>query len=158
MPSPADCIRLQIRDRVIAVLQAITAGADYNLKPKEVLKKWVHPNQTKGDTYCVFPDDGGAIEETGAPDDYTAELYLNITGWVFDNSDPSKKVFQATADIMKAINLDSKLGTAGSLGAMDVRCSFPEMPETDDGYMSINGIGWFSLRVKFDIAGDYGEI
>ncbi len=158
MPSPADCLRLTVRDRVITVLQAITAGSTYNITPAEVLSVWVELEQTKGDTYCVFPNEDGQIEESGANDEYEGDFFLVVMGRVFDNVDPGRKLFQATADIMLAINTDSKSGASGSLGVLVDRTFFPEFPDTDSGYMSTHGFAEFALRVGFRIHGDYGEL
>ena len=86
MTTPAaDPLRLQVLDRIVAVLQAITAGADYWYKPAQVLKRLIGIDQCAGfPTYMVFPVSGGPIELSGAPDRYDEDMEILIKGYVKD--------------------------------------------------------------------------
>ena len=79
-------------------------------------------------------------------------------GYVQDNNAPGTKIIRAVRDIRKAIDIDSRLGTAGALGAIAVAVTIEEPPETDNGYLSLEGFGFFDQRIRTRADGDYGEL
>lgn len=158
---PTDPLSLKTIDRIITVLKAITAGDDFFFTPYDVAKKFVHWEEAKVKAgkplYMVFRDSGGSIEFAGT-DLYDEHWYLNVKGYVKDNSDTVTPLTRAIRDIRKAINDDSKSGDAGTLGALGVQTTFDEPPETDNGYLSVVGLGFFDQRVKVITTGDFGEL
>ena len=73
MAPSADPLRLQVLNRIVAVLLAIEAGASYWYKPIAVeRKRFMTLEQCAGfPTLMVFPVSGGPIEHSGAPDGST---------------------------------------------------------------------------------------
>jgi len=159
--SPTDSLTLQAIDRVITVLKAIVAGDDYFYTPYDVAKKFIHwqesPVTPTKPHYMVFRDSGGSIEFSGT-NQYDETWYINIKGYVKDNADTVTKMERAIRDIRKAINDDSKSAEAGSLGVIAVQTIFEAPPETDNGYLSSEGFGFFDMRVKVITSGDFGEL
>ena len=159
MPAPTDPKRLQVINRVVAVLQAITAGASYFYTPYAVVKRFFHWKEVTGfPVYMVFSDSGGSIVLAGAPDLYDEDFYINIKGYVQDNNDTVTVLERAIRDVQYAINQDSKSGVAGTLGTLAIETRMEESPETDNGYLSLEGFGFFDMRIRVKISGDYGEI
>ena len=164
MPSPANPKRLQVVDRVVVVLSAITAGANYFYTPcLPVRKRFVHWAEASGlnpdnPFYMVFSATGGKVELGGAPDLYDEDFYISIKGYVKDHVDTETKKERAIRDIRKAINDDSKSGVAGSLGTLCIEVAIEEPPETDNGYLSLEGFGFFDQRIRIRIDGDFGEL
>ena len=160
MPSPTNPIRLQVIDRVVTVLGAITAGADYFFTPGRVYKRWVHLDEINAfPCYMVTASDkGGPIDTSGAPHVYEETFYISIKGVIKDSNDTVTKCEQALRDIRYAINTDSKSGVAGSLGALTDSIKCTEGPDMDDGYLSLEGYGFFDQRVEVKIHGDFGEL
>jgi hypothetical protein len=159
MGAPTNPLRLQVIDRVVAVLAAIVAGSNYFFTPFEVVKRFKHWNECHGfPTYMVFTDSGGAVELSGVPDLYTENFYVNVKGYVQDNSDTVTKLEQAIRDIRKAIDVDSKSAAAGSLGALADEVRIEKSPDTDNGYLSLEGFGFFDQQIRVMIEGTYGEL
>jgi len=155
---PTAGFRLQVINRIVAVLQAIVAGDNYFYTPYAVVKKFLLESELKGyPTYMVFASTGGNIE-IASTNLYDETFMVSVKGWVSDPSDTVTKVENAVRDIRRAINEDSKLGTAGSLGALTVEVRIKEPPDTDDGYWSIANLGFFDQRIEVTISGDYGEL
>jgi len=159
--SPTDPLTLQIINRIITVLKAIVAGDNYFYTPHDVAKKFVHWEQaTLSPTkplYMIFRDSGGSIEFSGT-NQYDETWYINIKGYVKDNADTVTKMERAIRDIRKAINDDSKSAEVGSLGDIAEQTIFETPPETDNGYLSSEGFGFFDMRVKVITSGDFGEL
>ena len=159
MPSPTNPKRLQIRDRIVTVLTAITAGANYFYTPAKVLCRLVHLKEADAfPTYCVTHDSGG--ENIDLTDNsYDSTFYISVYGYVRDESDPTAALIKAVRDVERAINEDWKSGASGTLGVLAVRILFPEPPETDNGILALDGsFGYFNLRVRFTVTGDWGAI
>jgi len=160
MPVPTTPLRLQVIDRIVAVLQGITTGATYFYTPGEVAKRFIHWGEAKAfPTYMVFTAPGGTVELSGAAGDdseYTEDFYVSIKGIVKDNLDTVTRLERCIADIRKAIDADSRSGVAGSLGALAVETRIETAPETDDGYLSLEGFGFFDQKVRVSIAGVMG--
>jgi len=157
---PAIPLRLQVINRIVAVLQGISTGATYFYTPGAVIKRFVHWAEAKSfPTYMVFTGSGGTIELSGAAGDaseYTEDFFVSIKGWVKDSVDTVTRLENCIADIRKAIDADSRSGAAGSLGALAVETRIEESPETDDGYLSLEGMGFFDQKVRISIAGVMG--
>ena len=160
--APAIPLRLQVINRIVAVLQAIVAGADYwyTPDPGAVVKRFVlWTEAVHFPTYMVFTGSGGKIELSGAAGDdseYTEDFYVSVKGIVKDSVDTITRLENCIADIRKAIDADSRSGAAGSLGALAVEVRIEESPETDDGYLSLEGFGFFDQKVRVSIAGVMG--
>lgn len=160
MMPPANPLRLQVIDRIVAVLKAIVAGDNYFYTPYEVNKRLVLPEEAKGfPSYSVHADSGGVIECSGAgADEYTADFFINVKGVVKDMAAPGDVLIKCHRDVCKAIDTDSISGTAGSLGALGVETRVEEMPATDNGNWSPVGFAGFDQRIRCRIAGSYGEL
>jgi hypothetical protein len=158
MTTPANPLRLQIIDRIVAVLKAIAAGAEYFYTPK-VEKRFVHWAEAKYfPTYMVFPGSGGHIE-IESTQNYDEDMIVSIKGIVKDSVDPGSVIEKCLCDIRRAIDIDSRSGAVGTLGALAVETAFEEGPTTDDGYLSLEGFGFFDqpLRVKIGLGSNYGN-
>jgi hypothetical protein len=157
---PAIPLRLQAINRIVAVLQAISAGATYFYTPGAVVKRFVHWGECKSfPTYMVFTASGGKVELSGAAGDdseYTEDFYVSVKGIVKDSVDTVTRLENCIADIRKAIDADSRSGAAGSLGVLAVETRIEESPETDDGYLSLEGFGFFDQKIRVSIAGVMG--
>lgn len=148
--------RLQIIDRVIAVLKTIVNGADYFYTPYDVAKRFCHWTEPVGyPYYMVFAGSGGKIENnTGV---YEEDWYITIKGYVKDDLDTTTVMERCLRDIRKAINADMESGSAGSLAALNAVVLFEEPAMTDDGYLSAEGFGFFDQRVHVNTRALYEE-
>jgi len=157
---PTAPLRLQVIDRIVAVLQGISTGATYFYTPGTVAKRFIHWAECKSfPTYMVFTGSGGKVELSGAAGDeseYTEDFYVSVKGIVKDSVDTVTRLENSIADIRKAIDADSRSGAAGSLGALAVEVRIEDSPETDDGYLSLEGFGFFDQKVRVSIAGVMG--
>lgn len=155
MTTPAAPLRLQIVDRIVTVLAAITAGASYFYKPAQVLKRLVAIEDCSGwPTLMVFPVSGGPIESIG-PDRYDEAMEVLIKGYVKDDADPVTVLERCLRDVRKAINDDARSGAAGSLGVLATNFEFPSSPEVE---FSIDGFGGFDQRLRMTITGAFGVL
>ena len=158
MTQPSDPLRLQVANRFVTVLEAITAGSDYFYTPFEVIKRIILPEEANGTpTYMVVPEGGGNIDFSGT-NLYDEKYKLVVHGIVEDNVDIVTKMERAIRDIRKAINDDSKSGAAGSLGVLCVQVRVLETVETDGGAFSVIGKGYFAQPFDIEISGDFGEL
>ncbi len=159
--APTNPLTQQIIERVIAVLEAITTGDNFFYTPYAVIKRYVHWREAKFTAtqplYMVFRDSGGVITYIGE-NNYEADYFINIKGYVQDPEDTVTKLERAIRDICKAINDDSKGEDAGSLGALSAAVTIEEPPETDNGYLSLEGFGFFDQRIRIRIDGELGEL
>ena len=154
-------LRLQVIDRIVAVLKGIVAGAVYFYTPGGVEKRFVHWTEAKNfPTYMVFTGSGGTVGLSGAAggdSEYTEDFFVSVKGIVKDSEDTVTRLERCIADVRKAIDLDSQSGEPGTLGAIAVQTTFEDSPDTDDGYLSLEGFGFFDQRVRVSIAGNMGE-
>jgi len=159
--APTDPKTQQVIERIVTVLAAITAGANYFYTPIDVIKRYVHWREAKlaptRPLYMVFRDSGGTITYIGE-NNYCADYFINVKGYVQDASDTVTKLERAIRDICKAINDDSKGESAGTLGALAAAVTIEEPPETDNGYLSLEGFGFFDQRIRIRIDGEFGEL
>jgi len=160
MTTPAVPLRLQIINRIVDVLQGITTGATYFYTPGDVAKRFIHWSEAKSfPTYMVFSAPGGTVELSGAAGDdseYTEDFFVSVKGIVKDSTDTVTKLERCIADVRKAIDADSRSGAAGTLGVLAVQTRIEDSPETDDGYLSLEGFGFFDQKVRISIAGVMG--
>jgi len=158
MAQPNDPISLKVLNRIVTVLRAITAGANYFYTPYQVSKRFVHWGEADGfPVYMVFRDSGGRIETSGT-DLYDEDMTITIKGIIQDEEDTVTKMERAIRDVRKAINDDAKSGAAGSLGVLAVETRIEEAPETDNGYLSLEGYGYFDQKIRVKTCGDYDEL
>lgn len=135
----------------------ITVGDDYHRTPYDVTARFVHWREASGyPLYMVY------IESSEPPEFAGTELYdqnviFTIKGYVKHDSDTLKEMLYSMADIRKAINTDSKSGVAATLGTLTVQTRIQDF-WTDDGYLSLEGFGFFNLRISVTISGDEGEL
>lgn len=159
--APTNPLTQQIIERVVTVLAAITTGSNYFYTPADVIKRYVHWREAglspDNPLYMVFRDSGGVITYIGE-NNYCADYFINVKGYVQDNSDTVTKLERAIRDVCKAINDDSKGESAGTLGALAAAVTIEEPPETDNGYLSLEGIGFFDQRIRVRIDGEFGEL
>ncbi len=151
MGSPTIPTELAIRDRIVTVLSSITAGADYWYTPAKVFGRFVHWREYQGafPLYMVTIGSGGT-REFNSRNNVDETFYLSIKGYIKDNTDTTARILRCWQDIRVALarEMESPLPAAlPSLGAFLL--SIPEPPETDDGYMAIEGgLGFFDVRVE----------
>jgi hypothetical protein len=160
MPTPsALSLRLQIVNRLVVVLQAITAGATYWVKPYEVLKRDIMLEQAKGfPVYMVYSGSDKGISISGAPDQYDEVMQVLVEGYVKDMVDPITALEKSIQDVRLAINTDSKSGAAGTLGTLSTESIMFGPVKTDEGLFSADGFGYFSQPVEVTITGDFGVL
>ncbi len=157
MTTPAaNPLRLQVIDRIAAVLQAITAGANYWFAPgMTVQKKLLAIEDCSGyPAYMVFPIPGGPIEESGY-ERFDEDIAVLIKGYIKDEAAPVTMLEKCLRDVRRAINEDRKSGVAGSLGVIASRLTFEESPEVE---FTIDGFGCFDQVVHVKIIGDFGVL
>jgi hypothetical protein len=161
MPSPAALsLRLQVINRIVTVLQAITAGATYWVKPYEVSKRLTLIEDAQDfPYYMVFSGSGGrGVELQGAPDNYLESFRVIVKGVVQSDTDTVTALEKSLQDIRLAINTDSKSGAAGSLGVLCVQAVMFGPVETDEGLLSDDGFAYFEQPIDVEIEGDFGTI
>lgn len=161
MAIPTSPLTQQVIERIIAVLAEITTGANYFYTPAAVMKRFVHWREASfspdNPLYMVFRDSGGEISCIGE-NLYCEDWFVNVKGYVQDNADTVTKMERAIRDIRKAINDDSKSEAAGSLGAIAAAVTIEEPPSTDNGYLSLEGKGFFDQRIRVRTDGEFGEL
>lgn len=161
MATPTSPLTQRVIERIIVVLSEITTGADYFYTPADVIKRFVHWREAKftpdKPLYMVFRDSGGTVEYIGE-NLYCEDWVVNVKGYVQDKADTVTKMERAIRDIRKAINDDSKGEAVGSLGAITAAVTIEEPPSTDNGYLSLEGMGFFDQRIRIRTDGDFGEL
>lgn len=160
MTTPAIPLRLQVINRIVEVLEGIVTGPVYFYTSGEVARRFIHWSECKAfPTYMVFTAPGGTVELSGAAGDaseYTEDFFISVKGIVKDNEDTVTRLERCIADVRKAIDADSRSGVAGTLGALTVQTRIEDSPETDDGYLSLEGFGFFDQKIRVSIAGVMG--
>ncbi len=155
---PAAHLKTQVLDRIVTVLESIRAGSVYFYTPYVVEKRFIHWREAKGfPTYMVHLDSGGNIDNL-MDLQHDVTFYISIKGIVQSDADTPTKLMNCITDIRTAIEIDSSGGVAGSLSALCVLTAFDDEAETDNGYLSIEGFGFFDQRVIVRIIGDWGTI
>ena len=161
MTLPATPLRLQIIDRVVAVLEAMVQGPSFFYRPNAVVKRLKNFNECGGfPTYMVFMDKGAGVPEAHLDSEYVEKLTISIQGWVdLELGEPQTKLCKCIRDVQKAIADDAKSSAAGSLGLLcsNGLCDIGTV-ETDNGGYSLQGYAFFSQSVDIQIVGDWGEL
>lgn len=153
----ADPKLLTVRDRIVTVLKAIEAGDNYHRTPYDVIARFVHWREASGyPLYMVYIESSEPPEFAGT-ERYDQDVIFTIKGYVKHDSDTLKEMLYSMADIRKAINIDSKSGVAGTLGTLTVQTRIQDF-WTDNGYLSLEGLGFFELKIAVTVSGDEGEI
>lgn len=151
----------QVIERIVTVLAAIRTGSSFYYTAFDVIKRYVHWQEAtlteSKPLYMVFRDSGGAINYLGE-NNYEEDWNVNIKGYVRHASDTVTRLERAIRDVQKAINDDSKGEDAGSLGAITAAVTIEEPPETDNGYLSLVGFGFFDQRIRVRTDGEFGEL
>lgn len=154
---PTDPKLLTVRDRIVTVLAAITAGDDYHKTPYGVIARFVHWREASGyPLYMVYIESAEPPEFAGT-ERYDQDVIFTIKGYVKHDSDTLKEMLYCMADIRKAINIDSKSGVAGTLGTLTVQTRIDSF-WTDNGYLALEGFGFFELKIAVTVSGDEGEL
>lgn len=157
-------LRLQIIERIVAKLKTIAAGSTYWFTAGKVLQQVIHPMEVEADvTYCVTAGEGGGgITVEGAAGDatcYWEDFIVAIKGYIRTDGNPAEILEKAVHDVRTAIDEDSRdRATAGSLGNLAIAVTLERSPETDNGYGSVVGMGWFDLQVRCRIEGTYAQL
>ena len=161
MARPADPRRLVVIDRIYEVLKLIRAGSTYNYSPALVKKRLVHWSEIRSfPAYFVHTASGGHLDLSGH-NLFEETFYITVKGYVSDKHDTVTKLERAVRDVRLAIDTDSKdRSTSGALGTLgwifQIRIDDP--PTTDNGYLSLEGIGFFDQRIRAHISGNFGEL
>lgn len=163
MAWPADPKTLQVVDRIVAVLGALTRGDAYFYTAGEVMKGFRHySTATKFPCYMVATEGEPEKPRPIGDNHYLATLAVSVKAWVdLEQGEPVSKLMRCLRDVQKAINEDSKPGAgAASLGVICSGGCVVDTAELDSGFLSIEGrgYGYFDLRVLAVVEGDWGEI
>ena len=135
----------------------IMVGDDYHRTPYEVIARFVHWREASGyPLYMVYIESSEPPEFAGT-ELYDQDVIFTIKGYVKHDSDTLKEMLYSMADIRKAINADSKSGAAGTLGTLTVQTRISDF-WTDNGYLSLEGLGFFELKIAVTVSGDEGEM
>jgi len=160
MAAPTSPLRLQVIDRVLAVLKEINAGTSFFYTPYEVVKRLKNFNECGGfPTYMVFFGSASGSPEAHLDNEYVETLTLSIQGWVdMELGEPQTKLCKCIRDVQKAINDDSKSTVTGSLGQLTSGMCDIGSVETDNGGFSLQGFAFFEQQVSVKLVGDWGEL
>lgn len=153
MAIPAETKRVQIVDRVVEVLAAISGGSTYFYTPAAVEKRMAHWKEiTAGPHYSVSLDSGGRLTNwlNGWVEE---EFYIGVKGVVTSDHDVVTTIARCLRDVRYALATDMASTATGSLGSLCAAMFVEDGAETDNGYLSLEGKGFFEQRIKIVIAG-----
>lgn len=153
MTTPAKPLRLQVIDRIITVLGAMTEGTEFWETPGMVTRRYIGPGEAVAyPVYAVFPGDGQAPEQDSG--EYRETFEVIIGGMVKSTVDIVTEMEHALADIRRAVDKDARdLTTAGSLGNLTVYVTLGAC-STDKGENISLGLGFLEQRIQVQIAAD----
>ena len=157
MSAPTASKRLQVINRVVTVLGAITAGSDYFYTPAQVTKGFVAV-PTGYPVYEVLSASGGEIG-LHLDQQNVESFFIRIIGKVQGSTDCVTLIENALRDVRKAINEDFKPGAgAGSLItlATDMRIETP--PDIAYEFEGFGPFNAFAQMIRFQVSGEWGEI
>jgi flagellin-specific chaperone FliS len=159
MSQPTLPKRLQVIERIITVLKAISAGSDYFYSAYEVNRQFKHWDEINGSpTYSVHSDSGGEIA-ANINHFYDETFYVVVKGVIDNMDDPVGTLEKSIRDVQKAINTDSyNRADSNSLSFIATHVKFADPPETDNGNLSIIGKAYFEQRIQITISGNFGEL
>lgn len=153
MSYPTDTKSILVRERVLAVLHGIIAGADFFFTPGVVYdnyKNWIEREAFP--SYEVYFGAGGNwTMYAGLMGEET--FTLAVRGQVKDD-DPASAVRKALRDIRKAIMDDA---AATSLDGNALKVSIGSTT-TDDGQESSLGSAWFIQEFAITISGEIEDL
>jgi len=156
---PAKSKKLLALERVVAVLQAITAGDDYWYTPAGVRMRAIAFEKEVGDPwYAVFVESAPRMQLDGPSNLWTEDMIVTVSGFVRDNVDTVSKMLKCIQDIRRAIETDATSGLPGSLSQIAEETIPDEGYETDDGLFSAQGFGLFDQKVRIRVAGYIQEL
>jgi hypothetical protein len=160
MTAPATSKRLKVVDRFITVLQAIHQGTVYHYTPYQVSKRLAHYKECGGfPFYMVHVDGSQGPPEQHLDNEYVETVAISVKCYVnTELGEAVTKLEKCLQDVRRAINLDSKSTDPESLGVICGGYVDLDTVETDSGYLSLEGFGFFDQRVLVRIVGDWGEI
>jgi hypothetical protein len=165
MPTPSALpLRLQIINRVVTALQAITAGANYWFTPTQVVKHYVPIEEIQGAiTYMVYAGTGEGqvtLEGVSGPSSFFWEdVFVTIHGTVRADKDTAEIVAKCIRDVRKAIDADAiDKTTAGALGQLTVTCTMFKAPTTDNGWFSKMSFAEFEIQLVAKTEGTYADL
>lgn len=152
---PSDPERLKVINRVVTVLQAITAGSTYFFTPYNVekfrrVREQVNLPEGKPH-YEVVSDVGDS--ELAATDLMDETMTISVFGMVKHSTDLVGAVEKSREDVINAVNTDIASGAAGSLGTL---ADWPSPPLSPLVHY-VPGENWgifrqdFKCRVLIDI-------
>jgi len=146
-------LRLQVVDRFVAILKAITVGSDFWKKPGMVVRRHIGDREAVAfPVYGVFIGQGREPEETNG--EYVEEFEVIVKGSVQSHTDLVEAMEHSIADIRKAIDKDARDGaTVGALGTLTVYVRLGTSL-TDEGENLSAGFGYFEQRFLVQVAGD----
>lgn len=149
--------RLQIINRIVTVLGAIAAGANYHYTPRQVAKGFV--SEPRGfPVYEVVTGPGGDIRDHS---DFQAEetFTVSVLGTVQDAQDVATKLERALKDVRRAISRDLRPEAgAGSLRTLADWAGFDGQADVNYDFDGKGFFAAFSQRIKFTLSGELGEI
>jgi hypothetical protein len=150
--TPTKPLRLQVLDRIVAVLKAITEGESYWKTPGPIVRRHIGDREAASfPVYGVFAGEGKSPEEING--EYTEEFEVVVKGVVQSHTDLVEEMEHAIADIRKAVDADARSGAAGTLGALTIYARLGTSM-TDEGENLAAGFGYFEQRFLVQIAGD----
>jgi hypothetical protein len=158
-PGPATPKRLQVVERVVEVLQSITAGADYYYTPYAVTKRYVEPDAADGFPFYMVHIDGSTERpESHLDSEYVETIVVSVKGYVkCDLNENVTIVSRCIRDVQRAIDRDSRSTSVGSLGQLTVSLDI-DTYTTDSGLAGLDGFGLFEQRIVVRVEGDWGEL
>lgn len=153
MSTPLKPLRLQVADRIVAVLSAITVGEMYWKTPGMIVRRHIGEREAVAfPVYGVFFGQGKEPDEING--EYTEEFEIVVKGIVQSHEDLVEAMEHAIADIRRAIDQDARDGaTAGALGTLTVFVRLGTSM-TDEGENLSAGFGYFEQRFLVQVAGD----
>lgn len=155
--APTEPLLLRVRDRIVTVLKTIVAGDDYNRTPYDVTERLVHWREARGyPLFMVYIESAEPPEFAGA-NHYEQNIIFTVKGYVKNKTDTGKEMLLSITDIRRAINLDSKSGAAGTLGVLTTQARIADF-WTDNGYLALEGFGFFEQKIAIEVTGDEGEL
>jgi hypothetical protein len=158
MSWPTDPKKAQVLERIITVLKSIATGSTYFYTPASVEKRYTHFKEvTEGPAYSVHLDTGGRLTD-GLGEWKTEEFYVNVKGTVLDEQDAATAIARSLRDIRYAINQDMKSSATGSLASICSHLFIEDGAETDNGYLSLEGKGYFEQRIRIIVSGTIDQL
>ena len=141
--------RLQVIDRIVAVLRAMREGEGYWYTAAEVVKQIVHDREvTRFPFYMVEYESSPGPPKSELNHRYQEDLAIIIKGACDKEAgDTTTKLERCIRDVRTAIDADTSSGVAGSLGALGVIVAIDSLEtEHDAGYGVFNQR--FIARIK----------